>query len=260
MIVHALTYRCPHCGTTVEVLPQSAGEVVLCPHPGCGKPFRAEVPGSCPEPARDLVVPGGKPARHGDASGEAVVAAAPPAPAVAPPPPAPAAAPAVVPAPTVPDDQPLEVIRVSMGRRYPLRCLIYLVLVAGSSVGIILFLSQGLNVLAGISAAVLLVVLLRFVPWWLRMRNTLLMITNRRVMLETGVLHHEATEFERGELIDVRVLQHGLMRLFDVGDLVITSGSAAKKEVVLMAVPHPEEVAEHLRELRLPEAPKPAAG
>lgn len=235
--------------------------MVVCPKPGCGKPFRAEVPAASPEPARDLVVPGGKPLRHGDGNGEAVVAATPnnpapaPAPAVAPAPPAPVAV--VAPAPVVPDDQLLEVIRVSMWRRYPFRCMLYLLLVAASSIGTILMLAQGMNVLAGISVAVLLLVLIRFVPWWLRMRNTSLTITSRRVVLETGVMHREATEFDRGDLVDVRVLQHGFMRLFDVGDLLITNGTDAKKEVVLMAVPGPEAVAQHLRDLRLPESKKP---
>jgi uncharacterized membrane protein YdbT with pleckstrin-like domain len=146
-----------------------------------------------------------------------------------------------------------------MWRRYPFRCLAYLLVIIASALGAIVALSQNLNVVAVIAAVVLLLAVLRFVPWWLRMRNTTLTITNRRVILETGLWHRAATEFERGALIDVRVAQGGLMRLFNVGDLVISSDVDARKQSVLMAVPDPATVAAHLRDLNVQHQPAPQA-
>jgi len=157
-------------------------------------------------------------------------------------------------------EMPLEIIRVSMWRRYPFRCMAYLLLVVASSIGAIVALSQEMNVLAGIAAAVLLLTLYRVVPWWLRMRNTLLAITTHRVILETGVFHREATEFERSDVVDVRISQSWLMRLFNVGDLVITIDSRARKQFVLMAVPDPTTVAEHVRDENLNRHHQPVAG
>jgi hypothetical protein len=235
---HPLVYRCPHCGTAVEVQPQASEQVVICPSPACGKPFQAELPAAHPEAGARLP-PDTQP-----------LPAQPVAPAPAPAPPV---------EPTLPPEEVLEVVRVSMWRRYPLRCLAYLVVTVASAVGAIIALTQNLNLVAAIAAVVLLVTLVRFVPWWLRMRNTTLTITTRRVILEKGVWHREASEFERGDLIDVRVSQSGLMRLFNVGDLVISSDVDSKKQSVLMAVPDPATVAEHLRDLNVQHQPPPAA-
>ncbi len=254
MTAHPLIYRCPHCGAAAEVQPQAAGQVVVCPAPACGKPFQADLPAARPEAG--LVVPH---APSGEASPIAPTSQAPAPPPPPPPAPAPAPvvqAPAAVPVePTLPAEVPLEVVRVSMWRRYPFRCMIYILLTVSSAVGIVVALSQGLNVVALVCAAVLLLVLWRFVPWWLRMRNTTLTITDRRCVLETGVFHRQATEFDRGDLIDVRVSQGGLMRLFNVGDLVISSDVDARKQFVLMAVPDPATVASHLRDLKLGQEP-----
>jgi hypothetical protein len=263
MITKPLTYRCPHCGTTTAVLPEAAGQVVVCPAPACGKPFHAEVPAARPE-----ANPNGKPAAATTSTGKAptvptaVPVASQPAavPELAggpgqPPAPAPATGPPQL---TLPTEVPLETVRVSMWRRYPFRCLVYILLIAASSIGAVIAVTQDLNVVALVCAAVLVLALCRFVPWWLRMRNTLLTITDRRCVLETGILHREATEFDRGDLIDVRVAQSGLMRLFNVGDLIISSDVDARKEFVLMAVPHPATVAGHLRDLKLGHEHHPA--
>jgi hypothetical protein len=235
---HPLVYRCPHCGTAVEVEPQATCSVVICPNPACAKPFQAELPSAQPEGAAP-------PRTNGDRR-------------PANPPVATAVAPTQAAEPTLPPEVTLEIIRVSMWRRYPLRCAAYLLLIVACVIGAIVALTQNLTIVAAIAAAILLLVLLRFVPWWLRMRNTTLTITDRRCILETGVFHREATEFDRGDLIDVRVAQTGLMRLFNVGDLVISSDIDARKEFVLMAVPDPATVAEHLRNLKL-NPPHPAA-
>jgi membrane protein YdbS with pleckstrin-like domain len=237
MTANSLIYRCPHCQTTVEVPPELTGQVVVCSAPGCGQPFKADLPVASPAAPNPLAT-----------NGVAQTAPAPTAPVAAAPTPAPAPAP---PQPTLPPEVPLEVVRVSMWRRYPLRCLLYLLLTVASAIGIIVCLLQGLNVMAAVCAGVLVVVLVRFVPWWLRTRNTTLTITDRRCVLETGIFHRQATEFDRGNLVDVQVAQGGLMRLLNVGDLVISSDPEARKQFVLMAVPDPATVASHLRDLKL---------
>ena len=49
-----LTYRCPHCGTAMEVDPRLAEEMLTCPNEACGKPFRADVPSAEPLPEQSV--------------------------------------------------------------------------------------------------------------------------------------------------------------------------------------------------------------
>jgi membrane protein YdbS with pleckstrin-like domain len=236
MIATPLICRCPHCGTTVEVPPEAANQVAACP--SCGKQFQAELP------AANLTPP--PTTANGQPTAASGIPTVNPAPALA------------GTEPAQPPEVVLEVVRVSMWRRYPFRCTGYLLLIIAASIGAIVALSQDRPYLALAAVVVLALTLIRFIPWWLRMRNTTVTITNRRCILESGIIHHEAIEFERNDVIDVQVAQSGLMRLFNVGDLVIRSGVNTRKEVVLMAVPDPLTVASHLRDLNVA-APQPTA-
>src|SRR5262245_56221397 len=114
-----LTYHCPYCTTAVEAHPHSAGEVAICP--ACHQAFKLQPPAPCPPAsvAPAIALPPGVQA-PAPAAQAAPVAVAQPQAAVAQPSPAAAA----VPAEQAPES-PGELIRVSMWRRYPLRCLAY---------------------------------------------------------------------------------------------------------------------------------------
>jgi hypothetical protein len=95
------------------------------------------------------------------------------------------------------------------------------------------------------------------------MSYTSLTITTLRLILETGVMQREATELRRDQIGDLQVQQDLPMRWLDVGDLMLTSNTADRKQVAVMAVPHPEAVAEMLRAKAVaasePAAPAPVA-
>jgi len=228
-----LTYTCPHCRTPVEVSPLTAGEPLRCPNPACGRAFRVELPAAKPASA-----PVATPAPAGSQP-------AAPAPAAIPV----TAAPAGVAEPVraVDKDDFLARVRLSMLRRYPLRCLVYALVVLGGLVGGLVLAVNGWWTLAALAALVGALAAVRFAVWWLRMHNTSLTITSLRAILETGVMQREATELRRDQVGDLQVQQTLPMRWLDVGDLVITSSTADRKQIVVMAVPHPEAVAEMLR-------------
>jgi hypothetical protein len=231
--IQPLTYHCPHCHTTIEARPERAEEVVTCP--SCKQAFKLELPSAMPDeaPPAGIVLPPG------------VEPPATPPPAATPA--APAAEPVTAAVPTTETPEgPGETIRVSMWRRYPLRCLAYAV---GSAIGIALvvwLLVEGLNILALIAGAVLAYLVFRAVGWWLQMYNTTLTITDRRCIIQTGVFSRQATEFARKDITNLHISQDGLMRLLDVGDLIIHTNTGEQHEVVLMAVPHPEIVAQKI--------------
>jgi hypothetical protein len=76
---------------------------------------------------------------------------------------------------------------------------------------------------------------------------TTLTLTNLRLSLERGAIRRETTEMRRDQITDLQVLQTLPMRWLDVGDLILTGHSGERKQLVIMAVPRPETVAELLR-------------
>ena len=42
--MQALTYQCPFCRTTVDVMPDRLKETVICPNPRCQRPFQLGAP------------------------------------------------------------------------------------------------------------------------------------------------------------------------------------------------------------------------
>lgn len=232
-----MTYQCPHCRATLEATAHCGpNEATTCP--ACHQAFELDLP-DAREDGRSILLPPG-------------VEAPPPAPPAAAPAPqaVPAAQPvaqpvAVQPVAAAPAETPetlAEVIRVSMPRRYPVRCLAYFVGIVASVAAAVWCLNSGYHLLAAVPGGILLYLLAQFGVWWLRMRNTSLTITDRRVVVETGVFTRHATEVARTDVSDVLVAQDPLMRLLDVGDLIIRSDKGAQKEIVLMAVPHPDLV------------------
>lgn len=232
-----LTYHCPHCNTTIQAMPQADDEIVTCS--SCQKQFKLELPAARPSdtpPQGILLPPGVEPE------------------------PAPAAQPVeqrgaveqrrVVEhhetgqglAPDAEQEGPAEEIALSMIRRYPIRCMMYVVAILLGIVGTVYFAVMDYPYLALIVGAVLALVIVKATTWWIRMNNTKVVITNRRCVIETGVFSREATEISRNELTNIHVSQNMVMRLMNVGDLVITSETGDKREIVIMAVPDPEYV------------------
>jgi membrane protein YdbS with pleckstrin-like domain len=258
-VTPTLTFHCPHCNATLEASPTSADEVALCP--SCHQTFNLELPRSNHEAAPALLLPRGV---EPPPVAPPVAAPLPPAPAAAAPAPvsapAPAASTPAVAAPLVEQPESAgELIHVSMVRRYPGRCLAYFVVTVACIAGIVWSLDQNYTVVAMIVGAVLAFVAFRFGTWWLRMHQTTLTITDRRCIIETGLFTREAAEIGRKDVIDVHVSQNPIMRLLNVGDLVIRSEAGTRKEIVLMAVPDPDNVVKKISPLPPPPAAQPAA-
>src|SRR4051812_40201606 len=111
----SLIVRCPHCGIALRAQPSSGSELITCPAQDCRQPFRVEVPTA--EPIGSLNAPPSvqqaePPAPHSSLSGQAASGA---------------------------DDR--QTIHLKMFRRYPSRCLAYLLfVVAPVSAGVLLIL------------------------------------------------------------------------------------------------------------------------
>jgi membrane protein YdbS with pleckstrin-like domain len=243
-----LSYQCPHCRATLEAPPHCGpDEVVTCP--ACQRTFQVALSGAKEEAGRAIVLPPG-------------VEAPPPAPQVVPaaqpvaqPTAVPAAATAAQPAPAAvpvvaqPAETPehaVDVVHLSTWRRYPGRCFLYVVFIVAAAAAVVWCLNEGFTVWAALPGAVLAYLAYHVITWGVRMRNTTLTITDRRIVIETGVFTRRLTEVGRKDVDDVLVAQDPIMRIFDVGDLVIRSHGGKEKEIVIMAVPNPTEVAQKI--------------
>ena len=77
--------------------------------------------------------------------------------------------------------------------------------------------------------------LLVLVPWWIACLGTTLLVTDRRVTLRRGILSRD--------IRNVQVRQGVLQRLFDVGDLGLSSSGQGGIEIEVAGIPHPRRVA-----------------
>src|SRR5262245_4014907 len=162
MTAQTMTFRCPHCHQNVEAEVHPENEVLLCPNEACKKPFKIDVPTA--EPVSELIVPP-------EANGQVAPAAT--------------AKPVADTAPEIPE-QVLWTLSLSMLRRYPFRCVLYLLVIGGTALGSVLYALSGWTFGAIVCLAVCVAVATRFCLWWLRMRNTTLSITNKRFILQRG--------------------------------------------------------------------------
>lgn len=156
------------------------------------------------------------------------------------------AAPAAPPAP--PPESELARINMSMLRRYPLRYVGYVVSTLAAFGFGTWAMTEGWILLGSLLMGGGLFLACRFAYWCLRMNNTTLVVTTRRVMLESGVLSRQASEFALADVSDIQVEQGLLPRMMGVGDLAIISQKGDDmRQMVVMAVSDPLSVAELIR-------------
>jgi membrane protein YdbS with pleckstrin-like domain len=219
----APTYQCPHCGTTVEVNPAALGDPLTCPSPGCGKPFRVEVPTASP-----AAPPVAQPTDDGTA-------------------------PVVVTEDALVPTQSVETtvgsgerIPIGVFRRYPLRFAGYvLLLVAGLTVFAYNY-AYAWYFLAFLGAVAAAIAGYRLTAWWLRTLGTALVLTEEHVVLETGFFSRQTTVVPRADISEVVVEQGVGGGMFNVGDIIVSTNGKGKR-IVLLGVPNPEAVASRIR-------------
>jgi len=85
--------------------------------------------------------------------------------------------------------------------------------------------------------------LLILVPWWIACLGTTLLVTDRRVTLRRGILSRDTSDILLADIRNVQVRQGVLQRLFDVGDLGLSSSGQGGIEIEVAGIPHPRRVA-----------------
>lgn len=174
---------------------------------------------------------------------QTIPAAVPAQPAVAPAPVAGAPAAPAQPAP----EQIVAVGRLSLVRRYPLRFLAYLALTVALITATSWAFSQDRITLGLVALAGAAFVAGRFLYWFLTVQNTTLVVTNRRVIVESGVFSREAAEMPLAEVNNLQVEQDVIQAFLDVGDVAIICDKASRRELLVLGLMAPQAMVGHIR-------------
>lgn len=158
------------------------------------------------------------------------------------------AAQALIAEPLATREDPVATVRLAMFRRFPFRYLAYLTGIVGGIIFALVTFVKGQWFLSIVGGFVGMYCASRLIRWWLRVHHTKVILTTKRFILQTGLFTKENTELPLPDIHDIRIGDTVITRLLGVGDLVISGGE--QKQIVVMGVPRPRDVATLIREPR----------
>lgn len=120
----------------------------------------------------------------------------------------------------------------AMFRNNPLGFLIAIILIAAFGLGLLILLF-----------------------WWLNVAQTTLTVTDKRTILRKGLLSRYMNEIFHSDVRNVQVWQTPCQRVFNTGNIGISSAGQSEVEIQVNGIPNPEKVREIIDNYRLQEHP-----
>jgi hypothetical protein len=208
-----LTFECPHCKKPVDVQEERLGGNIDCPH--CDHTFQASAP------VGRLISDG----RSGEGEGDTGDGG----------------------------EQTLKVVRPVLFRQHLITTAVAAILLIAGLIGLAMYLLS--RALLGIEGGVLLTVSLIAVliaigfgvNRWLNTLSTSLTVTTARSILREGILTTRTSEVRHNDVRSIRADRNTLERLFNYGDIAISSAGQDDFEIVVHDIPDPESVLEIIR-------------
>jgi uncharacterized membrane protein YdbT with pleckstrin-like domain len=133
-----------------------------------------------------------------------------------------------------------------MFRRYPLRCLAYLVIALGLITATAWAFTAERTTLGLVALIAAALVVGRFIYWSVAMSATAVIVTNRKVTVETGVFTREATEVPLKEITSIQIEQDAIQGVLGVGDLAIQCERGSKQAVLVLGLWAPEVIVQQI--------------
>lgn len=99
----------------------------------------------------------------------------------------------------------------------------------------------------GIAAILALVQIVMLVVAWLKLRSTLYIITNQRVMIEQGIISKSVNEIDLRYVDDSQFYQSLTDRILGIGNVTLHSSDANTPTYMLRSVRDPRSVRELIR-------------
>ena len=78
------------------------------------------------------------------------------------------------------------------------------------------------------------------ITWWLKSRATLLTITDERTILRRGIFSKSISEDWHTDVRNVQLYQTFFQRIFDVGQLSVSSAGQSGVELDIIGIPDPD--------------------
>lgn len=83
--------------------------------------------------------------------------------------------------------------------------------------------------------------------WWLIGKTHRLTITTERSIYRSGIIHRFTSEVRHDDVRNIKMDQNFKERLLNYGDIAISSSGQDDMEIVIRAIPHPQEIADLIR-------------
>ncbi|MDJ0517589.1 MAG: PH domain-containing protein [Trichodesmium sp. MO_231.B1] len=115
----------------------------------------------------------------------------------------------------------VEICRIhpSMWRSNPLLFIIYLCLTLFCGIGIFFLLI-----------------------WWLHIKNTTLIVTDKRTILQQGLLSRYTNEVMHVHIRNIQIQQNMMERLFNIGTIKIACAGTGDVEISVSGIPAPNRI------------------
>jgi DNA-directed RNA polymerase subunit RPC12/RpoP len=95
--------------------------------------------------------------------------------------------------------------------------------------------------------ALLAIVALVFLIWWVGTLAVTLTVTEARTILKKGLISRETSEVQHDDVRNIQLDQSMFERIFHVGDIGISSSGQDDLEIVAHSLPSPDKIVELIR-------------
>ncbi|NET46433.1 PH domain-containing protein [Okeania sp. SIO2B3] len=119
-------------------------------------------------------------------------------------------------------------VHPSMWRSNPLLFIVYLCLILLFGIGLIFLLI-----------------------WWIKSKNTTLIVTDKRTFLQQGLLSRYTNEVMHAHIRNIQVQQSMMECLFNTGTIKIASAGTGDIEITVSGIPAPNRIKEVIDHYRL---------
>jgi membrane protein YdbS with pleckstrin-like domain len=144
----------------------------------------------------------------------------------------------------------------SMFRNKPLKFVTWIVIgIAGMVLATIdpfarYHLQNSRLICVAVGLGTVLIVAIAFLLWWLRYRKVSLTVTNRRTILQSGLLSRYVKDVRHADVRMLVVKQGSLQRLLGVGSIAVASAATGESDIDVGGLPHPEKIRELIDRFR----------
>lgn len=87
--------------------------------------------------------------------------------------------------------------------------------------------------------------------WWIKSKNTTLIVTDKRTILQQGLLSRYTNEVMHVHIRNISIQQNMMERLFNIGTIKIASAGTGDIEISISGIPAPNRIKAKIDHYRL---------